>query len=414
MKLLVLFCLIGFSQAKQRYDGHMLFDVETNNSDDVEELNKLRSNQALDLDFWTEPRIGGKVKIHVKPDVIDAFLEALDNIDITPEIVDTDIQKHLDKEDEENELSQPLWGKSLSPIGKFATYEEIMVYLDQISKNNKHVELLTSLGKSYEGRDIPLVKISSGNAKKSVFIDGGIHAREWLSQATVMYVLDKLVKGYNSNSAITEAITKYDWYITPVLNPDGYVYTHTNDRFWRKTRTQYSKRCPGADPNRNFNYPEFGGQMTSNNPCEQIYHGPFAFSEPCIANFRDFFLSNKMHMYFSFHAYSQLLFVPWAYTTKRPADADELDRVAYIGKKAIQNVNGIEFTVGTPGQILYPAGSSSIDWVKGTAGVKYAYGAELRPGMDAFMGFVVDKEVIPLSGEEILAGLLAMTKAAKV
>lgn len=28
-----------------------------------------------------------------------------------------------------------------------------------------------------------------------------------------------------------------DWYIMPVVNPDGYEFTHTRDRLWRKTRS---------------------------------------------------------------------------------------------------------------------------------------------------------------------------------
>ena len=27
-----------------------------------------------------------------------------------------------------------------------------------------------------------------------------------------------------------------DWYVAPLLNPDGYEYSHTNDRMWRKNR----------------------------------------------------------------------------------------------------------------------------------------------------------------------------------
>lgn len=29
-----------------------------------------------------------------------------------------------------------------------------------------------------------------------------------------------------------------DFYIMPVLNPDGYEHSHTNDRLWRKTRSR--------------------------------------------------------------------------------------------------------------------------------------------------------------------------------
>ena len=31
-------------------------------------------------------------------------------------------------------------------------------------------------------------------------------------------------------------IQSVDWYIAPLLNPDGYEYTHTDQRLWRKNR----------------------------------------------------------------------------------------------------------------------------------------------------------------------------------
>lgn len=46
-----------------------------------------------------------------------------------------------------------------------------------------------------------------------------------------------------------------DWIIVPVLNPDGFIYTHEVDRFWRKTRSIHpTSNCLGADPNRNFDF----------------------------------------------------------------------------------------------------------------------------------------------------------------
>ena len=37
-------------------------------------------------------------------------------------------------------------------------------------------------------------------------------------------------------AAHQDLIDQLDWYILPVTNPDGYAYTISDDRFWRKTR----------------------------------------------------------------------------------------------------------------------------------------------------------------------------------
>ena len=49
-----------------------------------------------------------------------------------------------------------------------------------------------------------------------------------------LYVLKQLVENYKSYKHLVDGL---DWYIMPVINPDGYEYSHTTDRFWRKSRS---------------------------------------------------------------------------------------------------------------------------------------------------------------------------------
>ena len=37
-----------------------------------------------------------------------------------------------------------------------------------------------------------------------------------------------------------DLLAVYDFYIVPVANPDGYVYSWTSDRMWRKNRRPLS------------------------------------------------------------------------------------------------------------------------------------------------------------------------------
>merc|ERR1712168_1167019 len=113
MKFFALLCVIGLAQAKNRYDGHKIIDVSTDTEEQLAQLNKIRHNTVLNLDFWNEPTVGGKAKVHVNPENEALFVSLLNSFELENEVVESDIQKHLDKEDEDNELSVPLWGKNL-------------------------------------------------------------------------------------------------------------------------------------------------------------------------------------------------------------------------------------------------------------------------------------------------------------
>jgi hypothetical protein len=66
----------------------------------------------------------------------------------------------------------------------------------------------------------------------------------------------------------------------PFVNPDGYEYTWSNTRLWRKNREPNAgSTCIGTDVNRNYNehWGEGGG---STNPCSDTFQGPTAFSSP--------------------------------------------------------------------------------------------------------------------------------------
>ena len=102
-----------------------------------------------------------------------------------------------------------------------------------------------------------------------------IQSREWISPAVATFIIDTFAENWSEQS---EDIQNIDWYFLPVMNPDGYEYTHTNDRLWRKNRRR-NYLCMGVDLNRNYGY-HWGGQGASRQPCAETFAGSGAFSEP--------------------------------------------------------------------------------------------------------------------------------------
>ena len=66
----------------------------------------------------------------------------------------------------------------------------------------------------------------------------GMHAREWIGSAVATYIISQLVE---KNSSYAKLLENSDWMILPVANPDGYEYSHTSDRLWRKTRSNHEE-----------------------------------------------------------------------------------------------------------------------------------------------------------------------------
>lgn len=91
----------------------------------------------------------------------------------------------------------------------------------------KYPGIVTSIvgGQSYEGREILGVKVSFGPGRKGVFIESGIHAREWIAPATVTYILNEFLS--SKNASVRAVAESRDWYFFPSINPDGYSYTQT-------------------------------------------------------------------------------------------------------------------------------------------------------------------------------------------
>ena len=81
-------------------------------------------------------------------------------------------------------------------VDHFMAYEEINNWLLEQCEQWSENAQCSSIGKTFLGKDIPMIKVFSNRfyiGKKAIFIEGGIHAREWASPASIVSFINTVV-----------------------------------------------------------------------------------------------------------------------------------------------------------------------------------------------------------------------------
>lgn len=236
---------------------------------------------------------------------------------------------------------------------RYSDLQEINVWLQSLETLYPNDVNVFSIGNSYEGRSINGLRlnIGGGAGKKQIIFEGTIHAREWISTATVTWILNEFLT--SQEPEVRAIAATYEWFFFPVVNVDGFSYTWSTDRLWRKTRKPSTNLlCVGVDPNRNWDnhFNEFG---SSSNPCSDIYAGQYPFSEPETRQLSEFIASlENLVGYFDFHAYGQLLMLPYGWTKELVDNYQELYEIGLIGAEALRLKFGTQYQVGSIANII--------------------------------------------------------------
>lgn len=249
-----------------------------------------------------------------------------------------------------------------------------------------------SVGSSYEGRPILAVKIGPpGDApdRPNVLFLATHHAREWISTAVALQLIRWLA------DSAAPIVATHDVWVIPVENPDGYQYTFTNDRYWRKNRRPNANGSFGVDPNRN--YPAFWGldeRGSSGVQFAETYRGTGPASEPETQAVMAFHAAHPPVISLSYHSYSGLVLYPWGFRTATLAP--DLSRFeAFAGTDLAPSVvdntpqSSIAHYHPGPGWNLYPTNGEYTDWAYRAYGT-FAFTVELTSGccvQAAYYGF---------------------------
>jgi predicted deacylase len=272
--------------------------------------------------------------------------------------------------------------------------DEVNAYLERIAALHPEVARVRELGRSAEGRPIRALELSAG-APATIVIDGGIHAREWISVMVATCLADRL--------ADDPLLAQVGFTIVPVVNPDGYAYTWTTDRTWRKTR----RDGHGVDLNRNFPI-GWGGADSSHDPSSPQYRGAYPLSEPESRALAAAF-DGRTRAHLDLHSFSQVIVYPWHHRREPTPDAERFAATADAMAAALRATHGETYRVRAGSELRVGAGGTVTDWSYAEHGA-LAFLLELRParGPD---GFELPPEQIAPTCDETLAAVRALAAA---
>ncbi|XP_047612284.1 carboxypeptidase B2 [Phacochoerus africanus] len=317
------------------------------------------------------------------------FVNASDVSAVKTHLNESGIPSSVLLENVEDLIQQQTSNDTVSPRASSSYYEhyhsldEIYSWIEVITERHPDMIEKIHIGSSYEKRPLYVLKVSTKEqkAKTAIWIDCGIHAREWISPAFCLWFIGHATHFYGTEKHYTSLLRHVDFYVMPVVNVDGYDYTWRKNRMWRKNRSFHENNpCIGTDLNRNFASKHWCEEGASSFSCSETYCGPYPESEPEVKAVADFLRRNINHMkaYISMHSYSQKIVFPYSYNRSKTKDHEELSLLASEAVHAIEKTSkNIRYTHGSGSESLYLAPGGSDDWIY-DLGIKYSFTIELR------------------------------------
>lgn len=388
----------ALAQDRVRYDGDRLVMVTLRSEADLKAM--------LDVsgDCWACHYHLGEMPFRVPLDRMDE----LEASGLAYRVISENVQALIDAESASIPRG-PGW------FDAYHDYPATVAYLDSLVALRPDLATRINLGLSLESRQIVGMRITGLNGpagKPALFFEGCQHAREWVAVKVPMYIADQLIRNYGTDERATALLDTYVVYVVPIVNPDGYQYTWTNTRLWRKNRRNNGGGSFGVDLNRNWGEGWGLDSGSSSNTSSETYRGTAAFSEPETQVMRDFIAAHpEIVAAIDFHSYSELILSPWSYNTGEPPepDATTFDQLNGVLQGSIASVHNHTYIAGPGGATLYLASGTMPDWTYGQRGA-YAWTIELRP-VDAQVGFLLPPEEILPTAQENYEGILALSES---
>ncbi|XP_054622407.1 carboxypeptidase A6 [Dunckerocampus dactyliophorus] len=423
LALFLLPCVIIFSSVlcstaadgllyKNRYAGDQVFRITPSNDQEVHTLRNIL--HRIKVDLWHPNSVSlisfnATVDVHIKHKDTQGLHARLKQEGIQYRVFITNLQEEIEKQQTGRRSSRQRRSESQYDYEVYHSLEEIQKWMFDLNTTHPHLLDMFSIGTSYEGRPLHVLQLGkrSRPQKKAVWIDCGVHAREWIGPAFCQWFVKEALLSYQYDSGMRRLLNQLNFYIMPVFNVDGYHFSWTKDRFWRKTRSKNPKfHCRGVDANRNWKV-KWCEEGASSHPCDDTYCGPFPESEPEVRAVAKFLRKHKKRVraYISIHAYAQMLLYPYSYKYATIPNFNCVESTAHNAVTALYSAYGVKYRYGPASTTLYVSSGSSIDWAYRN-GIPYAFAFELRD--TGYFGFLLPESLINPTCTETMRAVKAI------
>lgn len=236
----------------------------------------------------------------------------------------------------------------------FRPYEEQLAFLDAVVQAHPGLVARARHGATVDGREIPAVRLSAAPAAQwrrlpLLYVQAGAHGREWTTSATALYLVHRIAEAHAAgHEGVRAALAGGVVYVVPNLNVDGYLFTWTTQRDWRKNRRDNGDGSFGVDLNRNWGPAEnwCKGPPRSGITRSSQYCGKEPFSEPEVQAGRDFLAAHPgLRAVVDLHAFGPSVLWPFFYTKEAlPEPAlHAYERLGAAVSDAIHAVHGTAY-----------------------------------------------------------------------
>ena len=269
-------------------------------------------------------------------------------------------------------------------IYEYYNYQNMTNLLIELQENHSDIMSVTSYGKTYQGRDIWIVKLSDNvnidEDEPGVLLDGAHHGNEKPSYEVLIYFIKHMVENYGkvntdddgdgqvnedpidgfdndedgqidedpSEDRVRDAINNTQIYLIPMINPDGVEANTRKNRAPNYGMFGLRKKITsiGVDLNRNYGYLWFLKYLLPRKynlkylikDSSEFYGGVKPFSQNETKAVKQFVETHNLSLYMSYHTWFGC--VCWTWINKLKTRKDKI--ILYSIGENISKINKYE------------------------------------------------------------------------